>query len=262
MVDEVTGALGEVEVEVEVELEQRWSITGHLNGGYLAAVAGEVASAALVGAEPLTISAHYLEAARGGGPAQARVEILRRGRLSSARVSLRRGGVILAEFLVTVGKPRSSDAQIEHALPPDLPPWEQCRVAGPLWEGPGMDLLNLLHVRLHPDDGNSLVGGAPSDRAVMRAWTMYRDGNPADRRLAMAVWDTLPPSLWGLGLAGNLPTVAAQILLYPGPIVGRLQSMAQTDTLRDGIVDETSRVWDETGRLIVSARQTAIFIPA
>ena len=57
-----------------IELDPRWTITGHLNGGYLAAVCGQAASEALDGATPLTISTPYLAAARGGGPADVEVD--------------------------------------------------------------------------------------------------------------------------------------------------------------------------------------------
>ncbi len=73
-----------------IDLDQRWMIMGHLNGGYLAAVMGDAASGALDGAPPLTISTHFLAPARGGGPADVDVAVLRRGRLSTARVTLSR----------------------------------------------------------------------------------------------------------------------------------------------------------------------------
>ncbi len=47
-------------------------------------------------------------------------------------------------------------------------------------------------------------------------------------------------------------------MLFPGELVGPLLVEARCDTLRDGIADETSRVWDATGRLVASARQTAL----
>jgi hypothetical protein len=37
---------------------------------------------------------------------------------------------------------------------------------------------------------------------------------------------------------------------------------ARCDLLRDGIADETARVWDAAGRLVASSRQTAVLVPA
>jgi hypothetical protein len=78
--------------------------------------------------------------------------------------------------------------------------------------------------------------------------------------LVSAAWDLLPPTPWFAHVWGQLPTVAAQVVLYPGELVGPLTLEARCDTLRDGIADETSRVWDATGRLVASARQTAVLV--
>ena len=40
----------------QIELDGGWSITGHINGGYLTSVCGQVASEVLDGAHPLTVS--------------------------------------------------------------------------------------------------------------------------------------------------------------------------------------------------------------
>ena len=126
-----------------IELDQQWHITGHLNGGYLAAVCGQAASEALGGAAPFTISTHYLAPARGGGPADVEVDVLREGRLSTARVRLSREGVLLLESLVTVGTPKRHDSTLEHAMVPALPAWDDCVDSGssPFAEQPGNELL-------------------------------------------------------------------------------------------------------------------------
>jgi hypothetical protein len=244
-----------------IELDERWSITGHLNGGYLAAVAGQAASEHFGGAPALTISAHYLEAVRGGGPADLDVVPVRTARLSTARVTLARGGELCAEFLVTTGSPRPSDVQLNDLDPFDGPDWENSASAGPNWSGPGMELLDTLHVRLNPRDGAALAGGTPTEHPVINGWICYRDERPVDQFLAMASWDVLPPTIWCLGIPGGIPTVAAQISLYPGEIVGRLASRVRGQYLRNGIMDETAVVWDESGRVVATSRQTAVYLP-
>jgi hypothetical protein len=144
-----------------------------------------------------------------------------------------------------------------------MPPWEACAGALEGWSGEavGMDLLRHLEMRLDPAFAASFTG-APSPTAVARSWVAYADGSPADRFLALAAWDVLPPSLWAAHVWGHVPTVSAQLVLYPGNIVGPLLVEARTETLVDGIADETARVWDATGRLVVSSRQTALLAPA
>jgi acyl-CoA thioesterase len=55
-----------------------------------------------------------------------------------------------------------------------------------------------------------------------------------------------------------MPTVAAQVVLYPGELQGPLVLEARTETIRDGVADETARIWDARGHLVASSRQTAI----
>jgi hypothetical protein len=245
-----------------IELDARWTITGHLNGGYLAAVCAQAASEALDGAAPLSISTHYLAPARGAGPAEVDLEVIRRGRLSTARVRLSRETLLL-ESLVTVGTPAVDQPTLEHAALPDLPPWEECVDSGAdLVDVAGMEVLRHVELRLHPGDGAALVGGPALDRARVRGRLAYRDGTDADLLLAAAAWDLLPPSPWFAHVWGHLPTVAAQVVLYPGEIVGPLVLEARCDTLRAGIADETARVWDADGRLVASSRQTAVLMTA
>ncbi len=244
----------------QIELDQRWTIANHLDGGYLAAVVGQAASEALDGAAPLTISVHYLHLARGGGPADIVVDVLRRGRLSTARVTLTRDDVVLLESFVTAGSPRPSEPLLDRASPAGLPPREDCPDVGAGPPQEGMDLFQLLELRPHPDVAAALSGGPPRSSAVMDAWVSYRDGSPVDALLHMAAWDVVPPTVWAMHMWGDLPTVTAQIVLYPGEIVGPLIVEARCDTLRDGIADETARVWDSTGRLVSAARQTAILV--
>ena len=243
-----------------IELDGRWHITGHLNGGYLAAVCGQAASEAFDGAPPVSISSHYLAPARGAGPAELELDILREGRLSTARVRLLRDDRLLLESLVTVGEPREHDVVIEHADAPDLPAWDDLADTGDsvFAQQEGNEVMRYVDVRIDPAQGAALVGGAPLERATVRGRIAYRDGSPADLFLAAAAWDLLPPTPWFLHVWNGLPTVAAQVLLYPGALEGPLYLEARCETIRDGIADETARVWDARGQLVASSRQTAV----
>jgi hypothetical protein len=247
----------------QIHLDESWTITGHINGGYLAAVVAEAASDHFDGAAPLTVSVHYLAAARGGGPAEIEIEELRRRRLSTARVRLLRDSGTLLEALVTTGTPNPAEPMLDDSVRPTMPTWADCVGALEGWNGDvaGMELLGHLEMRLDPAFAASFTG-APSATAVARSWVAYADGSPADRFLALASWDVLPPSLWAAHVWGHVPTVSAQLVLFPGEVVGPLLVEARTESLLDGIADETARVWDSTGRLVVSSRQTAVLAPA
>lgn len=245
-----------------IELDGRWHITGHLNGGYLAAVCGQAVSDALDGAPPVSISTHYLAPARGAGPAELELEVLRQGRLSTARVRLLREDRLLLESLVTVGTPREHEVELEHAPAPDLPPWEALAdtAESAFSQQEGNEVMRHVDVRIDPAQGAALVGGPPLDRATVRGRIAYRDGSPADMFLAAAAWDLLPPTPWFVHVWNGLPTVAAQVLLYPGRLEGPLVLEARCDTIRDGVADETARVWDARGHLVASSRQTAVLV--
>ena len=254
---------------VAVELDGRWTVVGHLNGGYLAALVAEQVSAAFEGAPALTISAHYLANADGGDLVDVVMEVVRRARLSTARVRFAREGTVLLESVVACGEPRPTETSIEAAVPPHLPPWQECVDGAEAMSGPENELMRHLSVRLHPEDAAAMTTAMSASTTAghvtagtrARATVAYRDGAPSDRFLAAAAWDVLPPCAWAGGLRGYLPTVAAQVVIYaesePGPLVVE----ARCDTVRHGIVDETARVWDETGALVSSSRQTAVFIP-
>lgn len=243
----------------QVELDVRWRIMGHLDGGYLAAECGRLASAALDGAPPLTISIHYLAPVESGLTADYELEIVRRGRLSTAAVRLRHEGETLVEALVTAGVPKTHEIQFADAVPPELPPIEECVDGSAAWKGPGNEGLEYLTMRLHPRDAHAVTGGAPRDRAHVRGYIAYGDGS-ADAFLAAAAWDLLPPTPWAAHVRGLMPTVSAQVVIYPGEIVGPLRVEAMCDTMREGVADETARVWDENGRLVASSRQTALLL--
>ncbi len=245
-----------------IELDQRWTITGHLNGGYLMAVVAQAASELFDGAPPLTVSAHFLAAARGGGPADLEIEELRRRRLSTARVGLSRDGELLLEALVTTGSPKPTERELDDSERPTVPSWDECVRTLEGWDGDavGMDLVRHLEMRLDPSFAR-VFGGDPHPTAVARSWVAYADGTPADTLLALAAWDVLPPSLWAAHVWSHAPTVSAQLVLFPGEIVGPLLVEARAETLAAGIADETARVWDSTGRLVVSSRQTAVVAP-
>jgi acyl-CoA thioesterase len=242
----------------QIWLDAAWTITGHLNGGYLTSVCGRAASDALDGAPPLTISTHFLHPARGAGPADVEVDVVRRGRLSTARVTLSRDGLALVDAFVTTGSPRDTPVEVDAAVPPLLPPIDECPDAGADQPVEGMALLHTLEVRPHPAVGHALAGGPALDDMATWGWVRYRDGRPVDAALLMAAWDVLPPTPWAAHVFAGTPTVSSQVVLYPGDVVGPLVIEARCDTLRGGIIDETARVWDSTGRLVSSARQTAI----
>jgi hypothetical protein len=253
---------------VQVELDGRWSVVGHLNGGYLAALVAQHASRALDDAPALTISAHYLEAADGGEVVDLAVQVVRRGRLSTARVRLLREDAVVLDSLVTCGRVRDNPDVLEAAHRPRLPAHQECVDGAEVMVGPANSLMTHLSVRVDPADAAAMIAAlagrppaAAAGGAQCSATVAYRDGTASDRFLAAVAWDALPPCPWRVGLVAYLPTVAAQVMLLADPAPGPLVVQTRADTVRHGQVDETARVWDETGTLVASARQSALYVP-
>src|SRR5215203_2408880 len=152
----------------DVDLDDAWSIGGKLNGGYLLALLGRAASAA-VGSEghphPVAASAHLLHAPD-PGPARVEVAVLRAGRtLAQVRASLLAGGRSCVESLVTVGA--LDGATWWDGVPPEQRP--RLPVQGPGIEVP---LMAVLAEHLDPAVMGWAVG-RPSGVGELRGWAAH-----------------------------------------------------------------------------------------
>jgi acyl-coenzyme A thioesterase PaaI-like protein len=242
----------------DVHLDDAWSIGGKLNGGYLLALLGRAAGAA-VGSEghphPVAASAHFLHAPD-PGPAGVEVAVLRAGRtLAQVRASLLAGGRPCVEALVTVGG--LDGATWWDGVPPvQLPPIEQCPRL-PV-QGPGFEVPLMAVVAEHLDP--AVMGwavGRPSGVGELRGWAAHADGRDPDPVSLLMMVDALPPATFDLGSAGWVPTLELTCHVRAVPAPGPLAVRQRVRHVAGGRVDEECDVWDSTGRLVATGHQLA-----
>ena len=252
----------------DAELGEGWRIGGGVNGGILLALASRALQAELgkgngAGAghaDPLAISAYYLTPGA-PGPAVVRTSVVRRGRaVSTGQASLLQASAegeverirVLATYGDLNGEPTTS------AVPPELPPPEQCVSSeqAPPDFLKAASLLDRLDLRLDPATTGWAVG-KPSGNGVVRGWLRMKDGREPDPLLLLLAVDALPPVAFELGLPGWTPTLELTVHVRARPAPGWLRVQLVNRTLTGGFLEEDAEVWDSQGRLVALSRQLA-----
>jgi len=244
----------------DADLSEGWMVGGGVNGGYLLATIGRALSqTASAHPDPVAISAHYLSAST-PGLARIDTEVLREGRgVTSMAAHLVQDGVARISALATYGDLAALPDDVRTtAVPPDIPPVEQC--VSPL-DGPPETqrltppLMHRLDLRFDP----SSIGwalGAPSGRGEIQAWFRLPGREPDPIALLLAV-DALPPVTFDLGMFGWAPTLELTVHLRARPAPGWLALRHSTSNVAGGLFEEDCEVWDSAGRLVAQSRQLA-----
>jgi hypothetical protein len=253
-----------------LDLDGSWAIGGKIHGGYLLS---EIARAAVGMLDdghphPLAVSALFVSAPD-PGPAELAVEVLRRGRsVSSLRARLSQGEAVRTEVLLTAGTlPTAGEALwIAPTGVPELPPAEDCPRA-PALRPDGVRIGHLDHVDLRLDPATTgWAVGRPAHVAELRGWvrpdpetdarSVTTDGT-VDPLWLLVAGDALPPLTFNFGLLGWVPTVSLDMHLRTLPTGGWLKAVQRAQLIADNWLDETCDLYDESGRLVGSARQFA-----
>ncbi len=249
------------------DLGAGWLIGGAINGGYLLAVIGNAIRSSLteVGQpDPLAVSAHFLSAGT-PGPAVVRTRQVRRGgRHSTVAASLVQdvegSEIERITLLATYGDLGRNVPDVRTtALPPDLPPLEQClagSATGDEMRG-SVPLMDRIDVRLEPASAGWAVG-EPSHRGVLQGWFRLADDRPLDPLSLLFVVDAMPPVTFDLGMPGWAPTLQLTAHVRARPAPGWATVRCETRNLADGYFEEDCEVWDSAGRLVAQSRQLAL----
>ncbi|MBI4943011.1 MAG: thioesterase family protein [Actinobacteria bacterium] len=257
-----------------ITIDPQWSIGGRANGGYLLSVTTRAAMTALAAAdgaaatdgdaarpalEPVAVTGAFAAAAA-FGPATVETEVLRRGRSTAVvRARLVADGATCLETLVTAGTLEPADPLVPGPAQPPKPDRAAC-VRLPQ-KGPGFDvpLMGPLDQRLDPATLGFAMG-SPSGAGELRGYVTFDDGRDLDPLALLLVADSLPPATFdvpGLHL-GWVPTLQLSVFVRavpaPGPVVVRHVARS----VGAGAVDETTDVWDSTGRLVAVGHQLAL----
>ena len=240
------------ETTYDVDLDLGWAIGGNPHGGYLMATVAKAAIDAVGDPHALAVSAHFLRPPGGGG-AEVRTEIVKRGRTASTvRATLWQQDKPRLDMLLTTGRlPIEEPTHDGAPLPPIATP-EECRARQQT--GATIELADHIDVRIDPD--TSLTNG--TGQPLIRGWMSFRDGTDVDVESLLIAVDVAPPTVAHLGHRGWAPTVELSCLIRGEPAPGWLAFEAKATQVRGGWFDEESTVWDSTGRMVAQSRQLAL----
>jgi acyl-CoA thioesterase len=238
--------------EYDVDIDKGWAIGGNPHGGYLMALVAKAAIDAVGDPHALAVSAHFLRPPT-GGPAQVRVEVVKRGRTASTvRATLWQDGKARLDTLITTGRLPEGPPSFADRPMPDMPTPEECRARQET--GATIELADHVDVRIDPATSLSNGEGNP----VVRGWMAFRDGTEVDVEALLLACDIAPPTVFHLGHRGWAPTVELSCLLRGQPAPGWLAFEARATLVSGDWFDEESTVWDATGRVVAQSRQLAL----
>ncbi len=245
----------------ELALTDSWAYgRGVLHGGWLLETLTTAALQHTGHPHPLAVSAHYLSSPR-IGPATLRCEPLREGRtVGTVHARLSQQDRVKLDVTVTAGTlpPPDSEPYRTDARPPVLPPPEQCPRTEAHEGTPRNGITENLEIRLDPATASWMSGTFGGSMSV-GGWVRSATGRAVDPLLLLAVCDALPPVTLDLGIGGWVPTVELTAYLRCVPADGWLAVVQRSRLLHGGFLEEDCDVWDSAGRLVLQARQLAVY---
>jgi acyl-coenzyme A thioesterase PaaI-like protein len=262
--DEATAVQAAGEGLWDVDLRDEFTIVhGHPNGGYLLAVLGRAAVAAVGDPDRQVVAATatYVSPPT-TGPAHVRTEVLRRGRTASqVRAALVQDDRVTVDVVMTVAALADEPASWGAVPPIELPDEATCRADRRTGRSalPGLDeppLSKVLRISFDPAV-LSFLSGEPSGTGELRAWLSLADGRPWDPLSLLFAVDALPPATFEVALTGWVPTLSLTAYIRAVPAPGPLRIRFRANVIAGGLVDETADVWDSTSRLVAQSTQLA-----
>jgi acyl-CoA thioesterase len=243
-----------------VTISPRWSIGTRPNGGYLMAILASAMGSHSAKPDPLSVSSYFLQAPRHDAAAEVSIERARTGKVhETLAATLEQDGVACVRSLAVYGDLTALDGPVSVAAePPDLVPLEEAVPASlDLPDGRKAPMRDQLDLRLDPRTVGWVVG-RPSGRAEVGGWVRFRDGREPDTRSLLLMVDALPPTAFGLGLTGWVPTVELTTHVRARPAPGWLRVWVRTRLVQGGYLEEDAEVWDSAGALVAMSRQLAL----
>lgn len=242
----------------DTPVEDGWDIRGNANGGYLMALVANAMRTECGRAHPVSVTMHYLSPAP-AGPAVTRCETVKSGRrLATVTAALTRDGRDIARAIGTFGDIDGSLGPVSvTAMPPDLPPFEECRPRTVPADVP-MGLTKRLDMRIHPED-TGFARNEPNGIARVRGYFAFADGRDPDTLALLLAADAFPPVMFNLfGMQGWVPTVEFTVHLRAVPAPGPIRCRFTSRVVQGGYWEEDGEMWDSNGVCVAMSRQLAL----
>lgn len=231
---------------------------GAPNGGYLTALAARALADRLGMPDPLTVTTHYLSP-----PSQAPVEIVTeamkdtgRHRTGSARV-LQDGREVVRITGTFTELASASGPTVLRGSPPTLPAPSDCLDVGAHEHMP--EMFGKAHLRVTPASV-AWASGTSTGVGIVEGWTGIRDGEHVSTLAVLFLADAIPPPIFNFVEIsfGWMPTLELTVQVRAVPAPGPLAVRFSTRFVTDGYLELDGEMWDQTGRLVGLARQTAL----
>lgn len=250
----------------DVDIDTGWTVgPGVANGGYLLAILGRAAVAAVTsagGTQPHVVAANVSYVAPASiGAATVEVEVLRTGRTASqAGARLVSSDAVAVEAMFTLATLGSgSDPWWGGGRPVDLVPEEDA--LGPPVGTDRPPFAERMALRLDPSS-TGFARGVPQGRGEFKGWLRFADGSDFDALSLLLVVDSCPPATFDLVVTGWVPTLNLTAYVRAEPAPGPLRFRFRVGMVQDGLADEFFEAWDSTGRLVATSTQmVAMRIP-
>lgn len=240
-------------------LDASWCQGPGIYGGLVAAVLGDALERTFAGRELRALSVHLCAPAP-PGPLEVVVHEERRGSAVTFATARLFGpdGLPAVVASATLARDRSMDADFDVSVAPVLPAPDSIPDLG---SPPGVPVFTR-HFHLRFGEGVPFTG---QDRAVSAGWLRPRVPEPLSTSLALALLDVWPLALLPK-LPGPRPAASVVIhfqLLPPLRTVADdawYQVRAVSEVTRGGYSDQTSSLWDASGRLVGRCQQLVALV--
>lgn len=261
MFDRTTAVTRRDDRTYDGEIDGGWDIGGAANGGYLIAIAAR-AMADAAGRPPLSLTAHYLSPGRPGS-CTVEVDVVRAGRRTATvqgRLRTAAGDDVLA-LLGTFGDQTPGGPSHVDAVPPEMPPYDECLSARPPVSESRFG--EHLATRVRPAD-LGFATGHPTGVPEIRGWFRFADTDPGVEPIdvygLLLATDAFAPVCFNAGEfpVGWAPTLELTVHVRGVPVPGPLRCRFSSRFLADGMFEEDSEIWDAAGRLVAQSRQLAL----
>ena len=250
----------------DVNIDRAWWIVVGPNGGYVAALVLRAMQAALgdTEREARSLTLHYVSPAA-AGPARVEVALERSGRsMSAVSARLVQGERLIALALGSFGRGRAGLEFSDHAMP-EVPPPEQIATTT-ITAGHTVPIRQ--HFELRRVYGSDVPG--TSDRARVGGWMRFKEPRVPDAPALALFSDAWPPAIsqrraLGPGGLRGVPTLDLTVHFRAPVPASALPDdwylcVFQTQTARNGFLEEDGEIWTREGVLLAHSRQLALLI--
>lgn len=242
------------------DLTGAWNIGPVPNGGYQVATSCAAALRALGAPDVVSVSSYFLSPSA-PGPADLRVEIIKRGRnTSAAEVRLVQGDRERVRSIVLAGDLTSfAGPDLHTSSRPEIPPPDACVHLSPEL-GMVPTLMGEVELRFDPAT-NGFMRGELGASPELAGWLRFADGRAVDVLALTCFADVLPPTTFNaLGPTAWVPTLELTTQIRRRPAPGWIQTRVVTRHVTAGHFEEDGELWDSEGHLVAISRQRAMLL--